>query len=39
MKNDTFYFFNNMITIKNLDPNKIKLDEKSNKNIFIYYIG
>ena len=28
-----------MINIKNLDLNKIKTDEKSYKNIFIYYIG
>ena len=28
-----------MINIKNLDPNKIKIDEKSYKNILIYYIG
>ena len=27
-----------MINIKNLDPNKIKIDRKSNKNIFTYYI-
>ena len=28
--------FDNIINIKNLDPNKIKLDEKSYKNILIY---
>ena len=28
-----------MINIKNLDSNKIKIDEKSYKNIIIYYIG
>ena len=28
-----------MISIKNLDPNKTKIDEKSYKNIFIYFIG
>ena len=28
-----------MIKIKNFDPNKIKIDEKSYKNILIYYIG
>ena len=27
-----------MINIKNLDPNKMKIDEKSYKNIFIYQI-
>ena len=28
-----------MINIKELDPNKIKINEKSYKNILIYYIG
>ena len=27
-----------MINIKNLDQNKIKIDDKSYKNILIYYI-
>ena len=39
IKNCTYYFFNNMIGIKNLDPNKMKIDKKSYKNILIYYIG
>ena len=30
---------NNTINIKNFDPSNIKLDEKSYKNILIYYIG
>ena len=34
-KNRTYYFFNEMINIKNLDPNKIKIDEKSYKMFFI----
>ena len=38
IKNRTFCFFDNTIIIKNLNPNKIKIDEKSYKNIFIYYI-
>ena len=38
IKNPTYYFFN-IIYIENLDPNNIKLDEKSYKNILIYYIG
>ena len=29
IKNRTYYFFNDMINIKNFDPNNIKLDEKS----------
>ena len=27
-----------MINIKNLDPNKIRIDKKSNKIVLIYYI-
>ena len=38
-KNRTYYFFNDIINIKNIDSDKIKIDEKSYKNIFIYYIG
>ena len=39
IKNCTYYFFNDMINIKNFDPNNIKIDEKSYNNILIYYIG
>ena len=39
IKNRTYCFFNYMINIKNFDPNNIKTDEKSCKNIIIYYIG
>ena len=39
IKNRTYYFFDDIINIKNFDPNKIKIDEKSYKNILIYYIG
>ena len=39
IKNRTFYFFSGIINIKIFDPNNIKIDEKSDKNIFIYYIG
>ena len=38
IKNHTYYFFDDIINMKNLDPNKIKIDEKSYKNILIYYI-
>ena len=34
-KNRTYYFFNDIINIKNFDPNNIKIDEKSHKNILI----
>ena len=39
IKNWTFYFFNDTVNTENLDPNNIKVDEKSYKNILIYYIG
>ena len=38
IKNQTFYFFDDIINIKNFDPNNIKIDEKSSKNILISYI-
>ena len=38
IKSRTYYFFNDIINIKNFDPNNIKIDEKSYKNIFIYHI-
>ena len=39
LKNRTYYFFNDIIIIKNFDSNNIKIDEKSYKNVFIYYVG
>ena len=39
IKNCTYYFFNDIINIKNVDPNNIKIDEKSYKNVPIYYVG
>ena len=39
IKNWTYYFFNDIINIKNFDSNNIKKDQKSYKNIPIYYIG
>ena len=38
IKNRTHYFFNDIVNIKNFDPKNIKIDEKSYKNILIYYI-
>ena len=37
--NQTYCFFNDIIYIENFDSNDIKIDEKSYKNILIYYIG
>ena len=31
--------FDEIINIKNFDPKKIKIDEKSYKNVLIYYDG
>ena len=39
IKNSTNYFFNDIIYKENFDPNNIKIDEKSYKNVLIYYIG
>ena len=38
IKKHTYYFFNDTINIKNVDPNNVKIDGKSYKNIVIYYI-
>ena len=38
IKNHIYYFFDGIINIKKIDPNNIKIDEKSNKSIFICYI-
>ena len=38
VQNRTYYFFN-IINIKDFDPNNIRIDKKSYKNIFIYYMG
>ena len=35
----TYYFFDDMINIKTLDPNKIKIDGKVYKNFIIYRTG
>ena len=38
IKNQTYYFFNDMINIKNFHSNLLKIDKKSYKDIDIYYI-
>ena len=38
IKNRTYYFFNDIINVKNFDSNLLKIDKKSYKNIDIYYI-
>ena len=39
IKNRTYYFFNDMINLKNFDLNLLKIDKKSYKDIYIYYVG
>ena len=39
INNRTYYFYNDLINIKDFDPNLLKLDKKSFKNIVVYYIG
>ena len=39
IKNRTYYFFDDIINLKNFDSNIIKRDKKSYKIILIYYIG
>ena len=38
-KNQTYYFFDDMINIKGFDPSLLKKDKKSYKNIIIHHIG
>ena len=39
IKNRTYYFYNDIINIKNFDPILLKIDQKSNKDIGFYNIG
>ena len=39
IKNRTYYFYNYMINIKNFEPNLLKIDRKSYKNIGTYNTG
>ena len=38
IKKHTYHFLDDIIKMKNSDPNNIKIDEKLYKNILIYYI-
>ena len=38
IKNRTYYFFVDMIYVKDFDPNLLKADKKSYKNTDVYYI-
>ena len=39
IKNQTYYFFDDMIDIKNFQSNLLKIDKKPYKDIDIYSIG
>ena len=39
IKNRTYYFYNDIIDIKNFDPNNLKLDKNTRKGLDIYNIG
>ena len=39
IKNRTYYFYNNMISLKSFEPNLLKIDKKSYENIGSYNIG
>ena len=39
LRNRTYYFSDDIINIKNLDPDNTNINKKLYKNIFIYYVG
>ena len=39
IKNRTYYFYNDLINIKNFDPELLKLGKKSFKDISMYCVG
>ena len=39
IKNQTYYFFDDMVDIKKFHSNLLKTDKKLHKDIDIYYIG
>ena len=39
IKNQAYYFYNDIIDLKNFDARLLKIDKKSYKNIGIYNIG
>ena len=39
MWNRAYYFYNDIMNIKNFDSNLLKIDKKSYKNIGVYNIG
>ena len=39
IKNRTYYFYNSLINVSNVEPGRLNLDKKSWKDTDIYYIG
>ena len=39
INNQPYYFYNDMINLKNFEPNLLKINKKHYKEINIYYIG
>ena len=39
IKNQTYYFFDDMINLENFESNLLKIDKKHYKGIDIYYTG
>ena len=39
IKNQTYYFYNDIINLKNFESNLLKIDKKQHKGFDIYYIG
>ena len=39
IKNQTYYFYNDLNKLFDFDPNMLKLDKKTFKGMDIYYIG
>ena len=39
IKNRTYYYYDNMIDIRNFHSNLLKIDQKSHKEFDIYHIG
>ena len=39
IKNQTYYFYNDCIDLKDFDPRLLKVDKKDYNEIDIYYIG
>ena len=39
IKNQTYYFCDDMINLQDVESNLLKIDKKSYKNVDIYFIG